>query len=210
MLCFDYMTTIFQNVLFSIGASVLMAGVAIAAPLANKSDAPDFKLTDTNGDTVTLSEYKDSVVVLEWVNFTCPFVKKHYSKGHMQKLQAAYDDKGVKWFLINSGPEDAKKGSFSAEAFKAIAVEQAVEADDILLDRDGKVGKAYGALTTPHMVVVNKGKVVYQGAIDDKKSTNSADITTSVNYLVKALDEVNAGKAVATPVTKGYGCSVKY
>lgn len=204
------MKTIFRNVLSGFSASVLMAGVVVAAPLANNSDAPDFTLPDTDGETVTLSDHKDKVVVLEWVNFTCPFVKKHYSKGHMQKLQAAYDEKGVKWFLINSGPEDAKKGSFNAEKFKAIAVEQAVEADDILLDRDGKVGKAYGALTTPHMVVINKGQVVYQGAIDDKKSTAAADIETSVNYVVKAVEAVLAGKEVETSVTKGYGCGVKY
>ncbi|MGJ8655938.1 MAG: redoxin domain-containing protein [Akkermansiaceae bacterium] len=204
------MKTIFKNVLSGLSASVLMAGVAVAAPLANNSDAPDFKLPDTEGETVTLSDYKDKVVVLEWVNFTCPFVQKHYSKGHMQKLQDAYDDKGVEWFLINSGPEDAKKGSYNAAKFEELADEHSVEAEEILLDRDGKVGKAYGAMTTPHMVVINKGKVVYQGAIDDKKSTSADDIATSVNYVVKALDAVLEGKEVATPVTKGYGCGVKY
>lgn len=173
--------------------------------------APDFKLPGLTAKTVSLAQYKGKTVVLEWVNEGCPFVRKHYSGGNMQGLQKKYTDKGVVWLSIASSAEG--KEGFWPSAAEAAAFKAAKKAamTDILLDPDGSVGHAYGAKTTPHLFVINaKGTLVYQGAIDDKPSTNAADIAKSKNWVAQALDEVLAKKVVSVPETKPYGCSVKY
>ncbi|MDF3130194.1 thioredoxin family protein [Kiritimatiellaeota bacterium B1221] len=178
--------------------------------LAQAAEAPAFTLTDTNGNEHSLSDFKGKVVVLEWFNHGCPFVKKHYSKGNMQALQKTYTDKGVVWLAIVSSAE-GKQGSDTAEGHNKTAKEKGTNATAILMDTDGTVGKAYGAKTTPHMFVINaEGELVYQGAIDDKRSTNPADIATSKNYVSAALDAVLAGEAVEVTKSTPYGCSVKY
>lgn len=172
--------------------------------------APDFSLPGADGKTHGLSEFKGKYVVLEWTNHECPFVKKHYSGGAMQGLQKKYTGKGVVWLqIVSSAP--GKQGFVTAAQATDLNKSQGVAATATLLDPDGKVGKLYGAQTTPHMFVINpEGKLIYMGAIDDKPSTNAADIATSKNYVAAALDEALAGKPVTTPVTKSYGCSVKY
>lgn len=172
--------------------------------------APDFTLTDAAGKSHTLSSYKGKWVVLEWVNYDCPFVKKHYGSGNMQKLQKAALDKGAVWLSINSSAP-GKQGHFEGAALtKRIADEKAVPAA-YLIDADGKVGKEYKAKTTPAMFVINpEGKVVYAGAIDDKSSTDKEDVATAKNYVTAALDAGIAGKAVETASTQSYGCGVKY
>ena len=203
--------TLFKSAVTGLSALMVLASNALAGPLTTGADAPDFSLPAVGAtEEVALSQYKDKVVVIEWVNFTCPFVKKHYKQGHMQALQKKYKELGVEWIAINSGPESADKGSYSAEEMEKHAKEHNVAAQHFVLDRDGKVGKAYGATTTPYFVIINKGKVVYQGAIDSIKSTDIADIEKADNYVAQALDATLAGKEVAKPITKGYGCGVKY
>jgi peroxiredoxin len=172
--------------------------------------APDFTLSDATGKTHTLSSYKGKWVVLEWVNYDCPFVKKHYGSGNMQKLQKAALDKGAVWLSINSSAP-GKQGHFEGTALtKRIADTKAVPAA-YLIDADGKVGMEYKAKTTPTMFVINpEGKVVYAGAIDDKASTDQEDVATAKNYVTAALEAGMAGKVVQTASTQSYGCGVKY
>jgi peroxiredoxin len=174
------------------------------------SAAPNFSASDSHGKTVSLADYKGKYVVLEWFNPECPFVKKHYGSGNMQKLQENFTSKGVTWLTIDSSAA-GKEGSLKPdEANKKIA-DWKVHSTALLLDSDGKVGKAYGAKNTPHMFVINpEGKVIYEGAIDSKASPNPDDIPTSTNYVKVALDESMAGKQVSTPSSRPYGCSVKY
>ncbi len=172
--------------------------------------APDFSLTDAGGKTQSLSQYKGKYVVLEWFNPDCPFVKKHYGSGNMQKLQAEYTGKGVVWLTIDSSAPEFE-GSLTAEQATKVMAEQKLKSTAVLLDPDGKAGKAYGARNTPHMFVVSPdGKIVYEGAIDSKPSPNPADIAGAVNYVKVALDESMAGKPVSQSSTRPYGCSVKY
>ena len=197
-----------QIVMAGILSAVLVAGGR--AEVTTGAAAPDFTLTDTSGASHKLSDFKGKPVVLEWVNHGCPFVVKHYSKGNMQGLQADYTGKGVVWLSICSSAE-GKQGYDTAEGWQKLNTEKGGKATAILLDPEGTVGKLYGAKTTPHMYVINaEGTLVYQGAIDDKPSTDSDDIPGAKNYVKAALDEVLAGKPVTTGQTKPYGCGVKY
>lgn len=174
------------------------------------SNAPDFSLTDANGKTHSLSQYKGKYVVLEWFNPECPFVKKHYGSNNMQNLQKEFTDKGVVWLTINSNAPGTQ-GSLTAEEAQKILASWKTHETALLLDPEGNAGRAYGAKNTPNMVVVNPdGKVIYHGAIDNKATPNPSDIPNSTNYVKAALDQSLAGKSVATPETKPYGCSVKY
>jgi hypothetical protein len=149
-------------------------------------------------------------VVLEWVNYECPFVRKHYGSGNMQKLQAGARAKGAVWLSINSSAP-GKQGHYEgAELGKRMADVKA-QPDAYLQDPEGKVGKAYLAKTTPTMFVINpEGMVVYAGAIDDKPSTDKEDVAKARNYVQAALDAGLAGKPVETAATTSYGCGVKY
>jgi peroxiredoxin len=172
--------------------------------------APDFTLPDAAGKDRALADYRGKWVVLEWVNYDCPFVKKHYGSGNMQKLQKAASDKGVVWLSINSSAP-GKQGHFEGDALtqRMAAVKAAPAA--YLQDPEGKVGRLYKAKTTPTLFVVNpEGKVVYAGAIDDKPSTDQEDIAKAKNYVQAALDAAMAGKPVEPASTTSYGCGVKY
>jgi peroxiredoxin len=174
------------------------------------SNAPEFSATDSKGKTHSLTDYKGKYVVLEWFNPECPFVKKHYGSGNMQKLQQNFTSKGVTWLTIDSSAP-GKEGSLKPdEANKAIADLKA-HSTALLLDADGKVGRTYGAKNTPHMFIINpEGKIIYEGAIDSKPTPNPDDIPSSTNYVKVALDESMAGKQVTTPSSRPYGCSIKY
>jgi hypothetical protein len=149
-------------------------------------------------------------VVLEWVNYDCPFVAKHYDSGNMQKLQTAAVGKGVVWLAINSSAE-GKQGNFTPEVIAERSKKHGAAFSAYLLDADGKVGRAYGAKTTPHMYLIDpSGTLVYAGGIDDTPSTDVEDIKTAKNYVQAALDESLAGKKITTTTSKPYGCSVKY
>ena len=189
--------------------SVAIASVAVASPEIGKP-APAFTLKDTSGKEHSLADFKGKLVVLEWVNHGCPFVKKHYESGNMQKVQAESVGSGAVWLSICSSAPD-KQGHMSAEDAAAKAKEVDSKATAYLLDEDGTVGKAYDAKTTPEIFIINEeGLLVYKGAIDDKPSANSADIEGAVNHVTAALKEIKGGKPVTVSSTKPYGCSVKY
>ena len=172
--------------------------------------APNFTLPAGDGKSYELAASKGKIVVLEWTNPECPFVKKFYEKGDMPKLQKDALAKGVVWYRINSGAT-GKQGSQSAEQIAAYDKSHDVAATASLLDADGKVGRAYGAKTTPQMVVINaEGTVVYNGAIDSKNTPKQTDIAGATNYVTQALGELAAGKPVSVSTSKPYGCGVKY
>ena len=173
-------------------------------------DAPAFTLPSADGKEVSLSDFAGKVVVLEWTNAGCPFVRKHYDSGNMQSLQKKWKDKDVVWLTMNSSAP-GKQGYVDAAAAKKEIAENKAEPTAYLLDHDGKVGKAYGARATPHMFVIDaKGKVAYTGAIDDKRTANVADIPRAENLVSLALEAVLAGKKVNAPATLPYGCGMKY
>src|SRR6476660_726472 len=161
------------------------------------TNAPDFSLTDSKGKTQSVSQYKGKYVVLEWFNPECPFVKKHYGSGNMQKLQAEFTGKGVVWLSIDSSAPGLE-GYLTADQANAKMTEGKTKQTALVLDPDGKAGRTYGAKNMPHMFVINpEGKIVYEGAIDSKASPNPADIADSTNYVKVALDESMAGKTVS-------------
>ncbi len=180
-------------------------------PLNNAGTAAEnFTLTDSHGKTHNLSDYKGKYVVVEWLNHGCPFVVKHYSSGNMQSLQKKYTEKGVIWLsIISSAP--GKQGHSTPDEANAAAKEKGASPTAILIDEDGKVGKLYGARTTPHMFVISpEGTILYQGAIDNVRSTDVEDIKGATNYVGQALDEAMSGRAVSVSATQPYGCAVKY
>jgi hypothetical protein len=180
------------------------AAVSIGQP------APAFSAEDTGGKTRSLADFRGRTVVLEWNNPGCPFVQAHYQSGAMQKAQAAAASQGVVWLTLNSGAP-GKQGHMSAsqanEWLKSVKATPAA----YLIDTGGTIGKSYGATTTPHMFVINgEGRLVYARAIDDRPTADEKDALTAKNYVAAALADVRAGRPVATPTSKPYGCSVKY
>jgi peroxiredoxin len=172
--------------------------------------APAFTLSDTAGKSHALADYAGKLVVLEAINHECPFVKKHYSTGNMQKLQKHYAEKGVIWFSLSSSAP-GKPGHYTAELWQQKNKENGSNAAAVLLDTEGKVGRAYGARTTPHMFVIGKdGTLLYRGAIDNDPSADPKKVAGARNYVAAALDAALQDKAVETAETKPYGCSVKY
>lgn len=171
--------------------------------------APDFTLLSQTGEAVELAQVlrTGQPVVLEWFNHACPYVKKFYSIDEMQRLQAHYTEKGVTWLrIISSAP--GKQGHLSEE--EAQIQHRMSHANATLRDATGKVGRLYGAQTTPHMYVIDgEGVLAYAGAIDSVRSTDSADIADATNYVVQTLEALEAGAEVPAP-TSAYGCSVKY
>lgn len=172
--------------------------------------APGFTLVDVAGKKHSLSDYKGKYVVLEWSNWDCPFVKKHYSKGSMQALQKTYREKKVVWLTIcSSGP--GKQGFYQPADHKKRLEKSKSEATAYLIDSEGKVGRSFGAKTTPHMFVIDpEGVLIYAGAIDDKPSTKTSDLEGANNYVQMCLDAALAGKKFETKTSTPYGCSVKY
>lgn len=190
------------------------AAFLLAAPLAAQQEtgavAGNFRVNDASGKVVELSQFKGKPVVLEWHNPGCPFVQKHYSSGNMQKAQAAARAQGAVWLTINSGAPGKQGHMTGPEATKLVA-DQKLRSTHYLLDVKGVVGRGYGAKTTPHMYVIDpRGRLVYQGGIDDKPTANVADIADARNHVLAALAEVKAGKAVSVAEARPYGCSVKY
>ncbi len=211
----NHLQTVFSKqsmnkIILAVFTSLIATAVFALDPPPVGSAAPDFSLPDAKGGTHSLSQYKGKYVVLEWFNPECPFVKKHYGGGNMQKLQDQYTNKGVVWLTIDSNAPGTE-GSITPEQAQKISESWKTHQTALLLDPEGKAGRAFGAKNTPHMVIINpEGKIAYEGAIDSKASPNPADIPSSTNYVKAALDESLAGKSVTTPQTKPYGCSVKY
>lgn len=194
----------------TLSAAILAPCTPAAAAAAVGQSAPDFTLSDAKGASHTLSALKGKWVVLEWVNYDCPFVRKHYGSGNLPKLQKTYTGKGVTWLSVNSSAA-GKQGHFASAEIQERAKVFGAAFSAYLVDADGNVGRAYGAKTTPHIFIVDPaGKLVYAGGIDDTPTTDAADIATARNFVAAALDEALAGKPISVATSTPYGCSVKY
>jgi peroxiredoxin len=189
-------------------STALFAGAALAVTAG--SAAPDFSVADSNGKTVKLSDYKGKFVVLEWTNPECPFVRAQYGAQAMQALQKEAGAKEVVWLTVNSTNKSSSEFMTGAQ-MNAWMKEKNAAPKAVLIDAASDAGRAYDAKTTPHMFVIDPaGKVVYAGAIDDKRSARESDRKTANNYVRAALGETLAGKPVTVASTTPYGCSVKY
>jgi alkyl hydroperoxide reductase subunit AhpC len=194
---------------------LMIVVLLFAAPLllsaAKVGDAaPEFTATASNGKTVHLSDYRGKYVVLEWHNNGCPYVRKHYNSGNMQRLQKQWTARGVVWFtILSSAP--GKQGYMAANEENDYLTKMQAAPTAALLDPSGEIGHLYDAKTSPQMVVINpQGVVIYDGAIDDKPTTELKDVTDATNYVTRALEQAIAGKQVEMAATRPYGCSVKY
>jgi peroxiredoxin len=186
------------------------AAASLAGATTPGAMAPEFTVADATGKPVRLADHRGKFVVLEWTNPECPFVRKHYSSRNMQDLQKEWGAKDVVWLSVNS----TRQGHYeyrSGPQMQQWMTSQGAAPQAILIDAKSEVGGAYAAKTTPHMFVISpEGKVLYNGAIDDKRSANPADARTANNYVRAALTEAKAGKPVTVASTTPYGCSVKY
>lgn len=205
----------------------LMGGLflALAAPLASAQSqatvgetAPDFTLTDLDGTEHSLSDYEGSYVVLEWLNFQCPYVAQHYGSGHMPELQKTYTDEEVVWLSIVSSAE-GKQGYHPPEQMKEQKEENNGQMSAILMDTSGEVGQMYGAQTTPHMYIISpEGELLYKGGIDDWATADTGNPVPSetyiteeaTNYVENTFSQVRNGEEVSPKTAQPYGCSVKY
>jgi len=192
-------------------AIVVAAALAVPARAARVGDkAPAFTATDSLGVSHSLSEFAGKFVVLEWHNNGCPYVRKQYGSGNMQKLQKEWTARGVVWLtVISSAP--GRQGYVTAAEENAYLKQENAVPTAALLDPDGRLGHLYDAKTSPHMFLVDRsGTLIYNGAIDDQPTPDPASVPIAKNYLSQALDEAMAGKAVSVPASRPYGCSVKY
>lgn len=198
----------------SVTPTIVIFGVLIAFSAAWAArigePAPDFTATDTNGKAHKLSEYQGKFVVLEWSNRGCPYTQKHYNSGNMQRLQREWTGRGVIWLtVISSAP--GKQGYVTASQENAYLKQVNAAPTAVLLDPTGALGHLYDAKTTPHIFIISpQGTLIYNGAIDDRPTTDLADVNGATNYVSAALDESTSGKPVSNPTSRPYGCSVKY
>ena len=194
--------------------SLMSVGAPAMAKIATGSQVSDMVVTDSNGQTHNLSDFAGKTVVLEWTNHKCPYVKKHYNTafdgGNMQNLQKAAAEDDVVWLsVISSAP--GKQGYVDGAKANALSAERGAAPAAVILDESGAAGQAFSAKTTPHMYVINADQtLVYQGAIDDNRSSSPKTIEGARNYVTEALASVKAGEAVEVGETAPYGCSVKY
>jgi peroxiredoxin len=195
--------------------SMMLAGcvaLAFALPAAAAPGvaAPDFTVADTSGKPVKLADYRGKFVVLEWTNPECPFVRKHYNSQNMQGLQKEWGAKDVVWLTINSTNASHSEYKTPEEMAKWMRAQDAAP-KATLIDGTSATARAYAAKNTPHMFVIDPtGNIIYDGAIDDKRSTNPADVKIANNYVRAALTEATAGKPVSIASTTPYGCTMKY
>lgn len=189
-------------------AAALVATSASAAPVGDA--APAFKEVNTAGKEVQLSDFAGKTVILEWTNDGCPFVQKHYNSKNMQKTQEAAAKDGVVWLTVISS-KPGSQGHVSGKQADKLTADRGAVPTHVLLDPDGSMGRAYSAKTTPQMYVITPdGKLAYSGAIDSIKSSDIDDIPKAKNYVLAALDALEAGKKPDPALTSPYGCSVKY
>lgn len=194
----------------SFPAALLSVLATTSFALTPNSAAPDFKGTDSKGQQQTLAQYRGKYVVLEWANKGCPFERKHYESGNMESLQREWTAKGVVWLsVISSGPGHEGNVTPAEENTYLSGMHAAPTA--AILDPSGAIGHLYGAKTTPHIFVIDPaGKVIYQGALDDKPTPDPASLKGARNYVSEALTAAMSGKPIATAVTRPYGCGVHY
>jgi peroxiredoxin len=194
---------------FLAAALLFAASPALLAKAMVGQPAPAFSLTDSQGKTHQLADFKGKTVVLEWTNAECPFVKKHYGPGNMQAQQGEATAAGVVWLTVNSGAP-GKQGAVDAAGANAVIASSGGKQTAYLLDASGDVGRSYGAKTTPHMYVIDaEGVLRYAGAIDSNPSADPADIAGATQYVKAALADLSAGRPVAVANTQPYGCSLK-
>jgi peroxiredoxin len=198
----------FPRSLFGLGILLILISSALAARVGEP--APDFTATDSNGTRHHLADYKGKYVVLEWHNQGCPYTRKHYESGNMQRLQKEWTGKGVVWFtVISSAP--GTQGYVTGPEENQYVSKMKAAPSAVLLDPEGTVGHLYAAKTTPHMYIIDPtGKLIYNGAIDDHPTSDASDIPSSRNYVSSALEQAMGGKPVGEAATRPYGCSVKY
>ncbi len=204
-----------RRTLLALTAAATLGGLTAFAPAAWAKPeigkpAPQFNTVDTKGNKVDLSALRGKTVVLEWTNHDCPYVRKHYSGGNMQKLQADAAKDGVVWLsVISSAP--GEQGHVSPAEADALTASRKAAPANVLIDEKGKLGRMYDARTTPHMYVIDpEGNLAFMGGIDDKPTADRADIAGAANYVRLALDALKSGQQPATSAARPYGCSIKY
>ncbi len=203
-----------RRLLLGMTAAVTAAFIAGAGQAAGTAKidapAPAFEGGTASGKTISLADYRGKTVVLEWTSHECPYVRKHYGADNMQKTQRDAIDKGVVWLsVISSAP--GEEGHVEATEALELSNQRGATPTEIILDPTGEIGKLYGARTTPHMYIIDpEGALKYMGGIDSIPSARTSDIARATNYVTVALNEMAAGKPVSSPVTRPYGCSVKY
>jgi hypothetical protein len=200
-----------RSMLFTMLVGLLLCAAPLLIWAAKVGEAaPDFTASASNGKTVRLSDYRGKYVVLEWHNNGCPYVGKHYNSGNMQRLQKQWTGRGVVWLtILSSAP--GKQGYVTASEENDYLAKMQAAPTAALLDPSGEIGHLYDAKTSPQMVVINpQGVEIYDGAIDDKPTTDLQDVPNATNYVSLALEAAMSGKQVQTPATRPYGCSVKY
>mgnify|MGYP003301621948 CR=1 FL=1 len=191
---------------------LLVACCTLFAGVKNDAEAPTFVLMNQDSEMVDLASFKGKKVILEWTNHDCPFVKRHYDTDNMQELQREYTDNDVVWLSIISSAE-GKQGYVTKSEAKELTTSRNAQPSHVLFDSNGDVGRLYDAKTTPHMFIIDEdGRLKYQGAIDDAggRGFMSKDLLEANNYIKKGLKEILQERSLSTPVTKPYGCSVKY
>lgn len=199
-----------MNVKSIFGAALLALSTGASAALQVGQPAPIFTGVDTAGKTHALSDYLGKIVVLEWTNHDCPYVRKHYDAGNMQAQQREATEDGVVWLsVISSSP--GKQGHVSPAKADELTASRGAAPTAVLIDESGDTGRAYKARTTPHMYIIDtEGKLAYMGGVDSIPSARASDIEKATQYVPAALAQVMAGKAADPSITRPYGCSVKY
>ena len=184
----------------------------LSSYVENENSAPEFKLLDSYGNEISLSSFIGKKVVLEWTNHGCPYVAKHYETGNMQSTQEFAKEEEIIWLsIISSAP--GTQGYVSSDEANELTITRKASPSHVLFDPTGKVGRIYDAKTTPHMYIINEeGLMKYQGAIDDAggRGFMSRDLLKAKNYVKESLQQMGTGEEISSPVTKPYGCSVKY
>ena len=193
-----------------LAAAVCLSVISTAWAAKVGQPAPDFSAPDLQGKAVKLSDYRGKYVVLEWTNPECPYVRRHYNSGNMPALQKEFGAKDVVWLTVNSTNQSSGEFKTPQEMAKWMA-EKGASPKATLIDKDSKVGKLYDARTTPHMYVIDpQGRLIYAGAIDDKRWATESGTKSANNHVRAALGEAMTGKPVSVAATSPYGCTVKY
>lgn len=200
-------------------AALLLTTAALAGTLTAATDrpspeigapAPSFTLTDTGGTKHALADYRGEWVVLEWLNYGCPYVKKHYRTGNIPGQQQKWTERGVVWLNIVTSPPGTQ-GYYPPAEMDAKSAEMGNAATAVLYDSEGTVGRLYEARTTPQLFVIDpEGTLVYMGGIDDVPTARDEDLERATQLADRALEQAMAGEAVAQPTSRPYGCNVKY
>jgi peroxiredoxin len=191
-------------------AVVLLVSTSLAFAAKVGAPAPDFTGTSSTAEAISLAQYQGKYVVLQWHNKDCPYVQAQYGSGNMQKLQKEWTDKGIVWLTIISSAA-GKQGYVDARGADADVRATGAIPTATILDPAGTIGRAYRARTTPHMFIIDpQGRLIYDGAIDNRATTSKASVGGSINYVSLGLTEAMAGKPLSHPTSRPYGCTVKY